>query len=660
MKQRASAVLFLVLIGVLLSAGWLKAADPVVENVDFIEADMRDVFRSLGMAGQYNVILTKEVQGSVTLSLRQGMTVRQAIELIARTYDFDLRWQNERTVVIGRTATLKTNFDLNYKETKVFTLHYSTVNEIAEALKVVGSLQMSLNPRTNQITVVASPLELENVQEIIAQLDHPMPQVNIELRVEEIDQSTLQEIGLDWLLTGSVGIAPGTAIVATAQANATLKALENKGKATLLSQPNISCLDSQPGKIFIGRSEPVGQEITDSTGKTTWNISFIDIGTTLTIEPRVNLNNVVTVKVKADISSANDFRTIGGVDYPIVVRRTTESIVRLRDGQTFVLGGLIQRMENTSTRGVPFLSRIPVIGMLFGVRKNEVKENRVMYIFMTTHVGQVKPEETVSGGPGMIRVELPSGGGKAAETSIVPAPAPPSSPPRREPDAAAQEDAGKSVINPPPVVETPASVVETPAPSAESPDLTGPSVEELAGMANPAPPAAPIDLPAAASSQGATEGPMEQAVTPPPPATPQSGPNEPVPAVRDNNLPAVTPAPTLPRPEEIKHVSYTVKKGESLASIGRKFGVPYREIARYNGLSPNASLQVGQVLLVPIPDDHKYVVKPKETLWRIAKRYGVTVELLMELNGLADGTKIEVGQVIILPCSVNQIANKEY
>ena len=116
----------------------------------------------------------------------------------------------------------------------------------------------------------------------------------------------------------------------------------------------------------------------------------------------------------------------------------------------------------------------------------------------------------------------------------------------------------------------------------------------------------------------------------------------------------------MPRPEDVKYVEYRVKKGDSLAAIGRKFGVPYQEIAAYNGLSTRATLRLGQVIRVPIPDSHKYVVKPKETLWRIAKRYGVTVELLVEINNLTDPTKIEVGQVIVLPCPVNRVVNPSF
>ena len=214
MKRRLILLLFLAAMGFVLGVQWMAAAEPVVENLDFIEADIRDVFRSLGVAGHYNVLLTKEVQGTVTISLRQAMTVKDAVNLIARTYEYDLRWlEDNRTVIIGKTSTLKTNFDANVKVTKVFTLRYSTVTEIAEALKVaVSAKQIAMNPRTNQITVIGTPLEVENAEEIIVQMDHPMPQVNIEARMEEVVEQHVG-LGLKWTTTLLFGIGGGLSIV---------------------------------------------------------------------------------------------------------------------------------------------------------------------------------------------------------------------------------------------------------------------------------------------------------------------------------------------------------------------------------------------------------------------------------------------------------------
>lgn len=101
--------------------------------------------------------------------------------------------------------------------------------------------------------------------------------------------------------------------------------------------------------------------------------------------------------------------------------------------------------------------------------------------------------------------------------------------------------------------------------------------------------------------------------------------------------------------KEIK-INYTVKKGETLSRISRKFGISRQSIVKENGLNDDADkLPEGKILIIPIPKNHLYKLKADETLWRIAIRYGTTVELLQEINNIRDINKLKTGQIIILP-----------
>ncbi|MGE5551944.1 MAG: LysM peptidoglycan-binding domain-containing protein [Bacteroidota bacterium] len=726
MRRRLLTAMLLIAVGIVFGTQWLAANEPYIENLDFVETDLRDVFRALGVAGQYNVLLTREVQGTISMSLRQRTTVKDAIELIARTYEFDLRWLEEnKTVVIGKTGTLKSSFDTNSRLTKVFTLYYSTVTEIADALKVaVAANQLAVNPRTNQITVVGSALELENVEEIIAQMDHPMPQVNIEARMEEVVEDSMEELGLKWTASMDLGVGTGFSLVASSEISAKLTALETQNKAVLLAQPNASCLDSQEARIFIGDRYPI--TVTNIVnGQTQYSTSYVEIGTTLSIKPRVNVENVVTVTVKADVSSITKNVTTLAGEMPVIRTRSTESMARLKDGQTFVLTGLIRRDETTDTTGVPFLDKLPVLSVLFKNKRAETK-NTVICVFLTPHIKRITPDEIptvqsrvgvgVSGGlaslPTPAGTMAPDGGlGKGTpapaatpasmpQASPMPEPLPAITPTQSPFISATPSPADGQAILATPAAATPpaAGVGPSPFPGLD-PAL---SAEELAAVAGEADPAEAVRIPVGITATP-TASPLPPLVPAPSlePAEPTTSPSgegtpaptpmplpTPVPIVSPafSEMPAPTPpilipvimpspAPTpavafgggtapamsaLPKPEDIRHVSYTVRKGDTLAAIGKKFGVPWEQIAAYNKISGKSSLRLGQTLNIPIPANHKYVVKPKETLWRIAKRYGVTTELLAEINGLADPTKIEVGQVIILPCPVDRVVNKEY
>ncbi|MGQ9779584.1 MAG: LysM peptidoglycan-binding domain-containing protein [Bacillota bacterium] len=678
MRRPTWAVLFLVTIAWVLFAPGLVAEEAVLESVEFFEADLRDVFRSLGLAGQYNVLLTKDVQGTATISLRQKISVRDAIELIARTYEYDLRWlKDNRMVIIGKSSTLQQNFDITAKLTKVFNLHYSTVNEIADALKVVvDTKQLALNPRTNQVTVVGSMLELENVEEIIRQMDRPMPQVNIEARMEEVVEDSLQELGLKWSPSIQLGIGSNFSILSYSQVMATLNLLENQNKAVLLAQPNVSCLDSQEATIFIGDRYPV--TITNIIeGKIQYSTQYVEIGTKLTVKPRVNLEDIVTVQVKAEVSSITKMVDTLAGQMPVIRTRTTESMTRLRNGQTFVLTGLIRREDTVDAVGVPLLSKLPVLSALFKSKRTEGK-NTVICVFLTPSIKKVAADELPSP-PSSTAPVTPSSTETPAKSPAPEAPVP-SSPPGTP---------GAPNSNPPtttPSAPSPAPSAEptsSSAPVTEGEGLQGPTsspkVEETAmPTTTPVPAAVEPEPVVSTAAPGETSPPPttpEIKIISPLVATPSPGTSSPsaeaspaevssVEATAPSPVPAAGPAPEsssrLLRPEEIKHISYTVKKGETLSSIGRKFGLPWQEIAAYNNLGKKTLLYPGQVLLIPIPDDHKYIVKPKDTLWRIAKRYGLSVDFLAEINELADATKLEVGQVIVLPCPVDRVVNPEF
>lgn len=135
---------------------------------------------------------------------------------------------------------------------------------------------------------------------------------------------------------------------------------------------------------------------------------------------------------------------------------------------------------------------------------------------------------------------------------------------------------------------------------------------------------------------------------------------EPVVSLVDTDVAEITAVEEGQQSEATREVSYVVKKGETLNTIARKFGVQVDAIMQQNGLTANQIIREGQILTIPIPANHIYAVQPKETLWRISKRYGTTVDFLMEINGITDVTQVAVGQQIIISAPVDKIADSSY
>src|SRR5690554_4462559 len=365
----------------------------LLSQFDIFEADIRDVFRSLAELGNLNVLLDKDVQGLVTINLKHGLKISEAIELLARTYGYSYRWiVPRRTVIIG---TEKTFTDWDTMETRVYRLRYAASEEVVKALGVVVPQErIGIDARTNQLTILANVLEHQNIEEIIARLDRRMPQINIEARVEEISLTASKELGVGWSfpefgIGGNIG--PDIDLrfhLLTAQ---TLHLMEEKGVARVLANPNISTTDGREGKIFIGDRLPViTSRIRD--GMVEDEVTYIEAGTLLTVEPQINDEKTITVKVRAEVSNIVGWR-IGatGMEVPVVRTREASSVVRLREGETFVLSGLNMQQDTETITSVPFASRLPFFGRLFQKQSKEPWEDTEICIFLTPYV--VREEE---------------------------------------------------------------------------------------------------------------------------------------------------------------------------------------------------------------------------------------------------------------------------
>lgn len=599
----AIAILFIIV------CGSMSFAQENVSKMDIIDADIRDVMRSLGEIGHFNVLMDKTVKGSVTFKLTNDISVKQAIELIAQTYGYSYRWlNNETTVLIGDTKTFQ-GFENRY--TVVYKLNYGSVDQVAEALNVVVPKErIGKDPRVNQITVNGSILEHENIQEIIKKLDREVPQVNIEARVEEMTVGFLQKLGFNTEFRGSSLSADGdtnpmgsinTIKGVDIDVFSFLEALERDSEARLLANPNISTTDNQEGRIFIGDKFPiVTRDITEDG--IVYKIEYIEVGTHLTIVPRINSDDVVTVSIKAEVSYITEWKKAGENDVPVISTREARSVVRLKNGSTFVLSGLKYHQSTKTDTRVPYIGKIPVIGWLFRKKTVDPKRDTEVNIFITPRIIRTNPVE--------------------------------------------KEAPKETVIETPKKEEATVTKTETVETQVATVDETKPTTTQTVTEAEQAPP-----LP---------EEPLQVIIEDEPVRTEAAATAEP--AVE--TAPAVPESPAVERSESAtsapREFSYTVKKGETVFAIARKFGVDAKSVLIRNNLSKESVVSAGQTLVIPIPADHIYELKPKETLWRLAKRYGTTVELLMEINGITDVSQVKAGTMIILPTSVSKIVNSQF
>ena len=250
----------------------------------------------------------------------------------------------------------------------------------------------------------------QRTKQILADLDKPVPQVLIKVLVAEVTHEksvdlgvefsllNIRESGLGSTLLTDFGVAnqTGGLIVRTIEKDveATLRALEEVGKLEVLSRPYILTSNNQPAIITIGEEVPfIRNTRVTETGQTINTIEYEDIGIILEVTPHINPDGLVIMDVKPEISAITG-KTVPiseTVNASVFAKRSAECRVAIRDGQTIVIGGLIEDQKRDIIKQVPLLGDIPLLGYLF---RRTVKETRKteLLIFLTPHVA-TKDEE---------------------------------------------------------------------------------------------------------------------------------------------------------------------------------------------------------------------------------------------------------------------------
>jgi type II secretion system protein D len=259
--------------------------------------------------------------------------------------------------------------------------------------------------KSNSILVTASPQYMVSVKEIIAELDIDPPQVLIEVLLAEITLSNEDDWGLT--LNGDVGRLPlntefqfssmdviggnpviGSFSIGQKDLNLVLAAMQSQGRVQILSNPSITVANNEDARIQVGQQIRVPDSIaTFDTGAQTSSVTALDIGMILEVRPSINPDGYVRLQIRPELSRLEnaELKISEGFSSPIITKRTATTTVTVKNGETIVIGGLIQEILERTDKKVPFLGDIPWIGELFRSH-SETMERREVLIVLTPHV----------------------------------------------------------------------------------------------------------------------------------------------------------------------------------------------------------------------------------------------------------------------------------
>jgi len=250
--------------------------------------------------------------------------------------------------------------------------------------------KVAIDRRLNAIILTGTPQEIADAKQIVSYVDVPARSVLLETQIVELTQTAAKDLGIDYAdANGTLGTATFNAGIdrrpaAGVALQAKLSALQETGQAKILAQPRILALNARPSAILSGEAVPIFNSVLVPSGSGTIienQIQYINVGVSLEILPRIASDGRVTTQIFSEVSSIIDY--VQNTPRIAVRQALTSGVVS--DGESLVVGGLLQETEISQLRKVPGLGDLPLIGGFFR-SDTSTKQTTNLYLVVTPHV----------------------------------------------------------------------------------------------------------------------------------------------------------------------------------------------------------------------------------------------------------------------------------
>jgi type IV pilus secretin PilQ/predicted competence protein len=414
----------------------------IIGALRFYEADIRDVILWIADFAGLNVIFDPEVRGSVTCDLRY-IPWDQALDIILRQHKFG-RTVDGNILRIATVATLTREDEEARRleesrelagplQTKYYELSYARAGDIRTLLanKISSRGELTIDERTNMLIISDVIDRFDLLEQLIAVLDTPTPQVSIEARVVEATSNFVKNLGIQWGFRGDIdpfrgnqtslqfpnsinvdgamipqgvvtrgigGPLGGYAINLPAPSFSTavgisfanvmnsavidlaLSALETSGEGRIISSPSITTQNNHQAEIVQGRQIPI-----QTVANFTTSVRFQNAALELRATPQITAEGTIIMDIIIRNDAADFANLVNGI--PPITTQSATTRVMIPDGGTTVIGGIYRTEDSITREKVPFLHKIPILGLLF---KNfaRTKQHRELLIFITPRIIQ--------------------------------------------------------------------------------------------------------------------------------------------------------------------------------------------------------------------------------------------------------------------------------
>jgi len=354
-------------------------------SLEFRDAPLKQVFEIIARHSGLNFIFDKDVKADTRTSIfLKNSTVEAAVYYLLMTN------QLERQVMDGNTILIYPNVAAKLREyqemtVKTFFLANADAKAIANTFKtILKSRDVVVDEKLNLVILRDNPEAIRIATQLVALQDVPEPEVMLDVEVLEINRSSVMDLGINW--PSSLGFSPLTSFdgnvltidqlrglnsstITTGPISATLNASKTDGDTTTLANPRIRVRNKEKAKIVIGDKIPnISATVSSGIGGfASDNITYLDVGLTLNVEPTIYLNNEVAIRINLEVSTLGErVETRNGTVAYRIGSRSATTMLQLKDGENQVLAGLISNEDRSSGTKVPGVGDLPIVGRLFG------------------------------------------------------------------------------------------------------------------------------------------------------------------------------------------------------------------------------------------------------------------------------------------------------
>lgn len=396
--------------------------------------DTKVIYQAIGKAAGVNVLFDPDYTSKRIQVDLNSVSLMDALRIVGTISNTFWRSVTANTLFIAQnTRAKRTELDEQAVQTFYLTNAWqqNDLNDVQQALRnVMPNSKVYGVPSQNAIVMRGTPDELLLAQKLIDDLDKARPEVVVDIAVLEVSKNWERNLGISWPSNASVALSTSSSTTsctagtagcsssgtttssssptiydlahlkasdfAVTIGSATANLLLSDSHTKILQNPRIRCTDAQKATMKIGSRIPiatgsygtgaVGTGAVSSAlgglGAVNTQFQYIDVGVNIEMTPTVHYDHDVTLKMKIEVSSENGTSTISGVTEPIIAQKTSEQVIRLREGEASVLSGILNKTDTVSWGGVPGLSSIPVIKYLFGSKDHTVTEDEIVFLLI--------------------------------------------------------------------------------------------------------------------------------------------------------------------------------------------------------------------------------------------------------------------------------------